>query len=97
MGSSHDTSLPLWQESSNAIAAYLKMSGFPVAEIKWDSEGCLWCFVDSKTLRQALASYQEGEALVDPKKYNRVFLETRSEMFASDPRPRPRVRQSSRR
>lgn len=86
MGSSNERNPRLYKDRRNAVAAYLKLSQFELVKVDWDETGCQWCFIDSADLRTAIAIYDEGSALVDPKEYNRVFLEVRSEMFATDPR-----------
>lgn len=69
-----------------AMATYLKLRGHSAQTITWLSGTCYWVFRVTDALLDAVELFTGGEAVVEPKEYNRVFTQTKREFYDSKSR-----------
>jgi len=78
-----------------ALATLLRIRGFEPDGFELNGTKALWVFTGDGELHATIRQYQAGEALVEPRRYNRVLRETRQRLFAFltanglPPRPNP--------
>lgn len=68
-----------------SMATYLKVKGHVTQMIDWKSGTCYWIFRISDLLLDEVDKFLAGEALIEPKEYNRVFTQTKREFYDSKP------------
>jgi hypothetical protein len=74
-----------YRVSDMALVCWLKIQGHDSQSVQWDAGVCHWIFRWSEGLMEEIDVFNLGEALVEPKNYNRLFQATRREFFDSDP------------
>lgn len=78
-----------------ALATTLRIRGFEPDGLELEGKKALWLFTGDGDLQATIRQYNAGEALVEPRRYNRVLRETRQKLFAFltanglPPRPNP--------
>ena len=65
-----------------ALATTLRIRGFEPDQFELEGEKALWIFTGDGELHATVRAYNAGEALVEPRRYNRVLRETRRGLFA---------------
>jgi hypothetical protein len=65
-----------------ALATTLRIRGFTQDGFELDGQKALWVFSGDGELHATIRQYNAGEALVEPRRYNRTLRETRRELFA---------------
>lgn len=73
-----------------AMSTYLKVRGHVAQTVEWQSGTCYWHFRISDLLLDEVDRFLAGEALIEPKEYNRVFTQTKREFYDSKPDERAR-------
>jgi hypothetical protein len=68
-----------------ALVTYLKMCGFSCQRTEWDGGTCYWYFMTGPKLLGAAETFASGEAVVEPREYNKIFGLTKHEFYDSDP------------
>src|SRR3954465_10838791 len=76
-----------WETQDMALAVYLRAIGKEM-RAEWRDGICYWSFKDTQELRQKISEYAIGEALVEPKRYNKAYGMSKREMFAAPGNPR---------
>jgi len=72
-----------------ALVTFLKCTGYTVQGVRLEGSTCYWFFRVSEGLIDAIDDFSSGDALVEPREYNRQFSQTKREMFElQDARPR---------
>lgn len=69
------------RSSDTALVAYLKSLGSSPVEIQMSQGTCYWFFERTPEIESAVETYAAGRALVEPSLYNRLFGETKRELF----------------
>jgi hypothetical protein len=64
-----------------ALATTLRIRGFAPDGFELQGEKAMWIFSGDGELHATIRSYNAGECLVEPKRYNRTLRETRRELF----------------
>lgn len=64
-----------------ALVTFLKCKGYTVQGVKLEGGTCYWFFRVSDGLIDAIDDFSSGDALVEPKEYNRQFSQTKRDMF----------------
>lgn len=86
-----------WVTDDLSLASFLSHNGHE-AEPVWDGNVCSFKFkIEGDRLLQLVSSYASGEALVEPRRYNRTFAEMKAKMFNHPDAPNRRPRAGSRR
>lgn len=75
-----------------AMSTYLKVKGHVAQQVDWKSGTCYWIFRASDLLLDEVDTFLAGEALIEPKEYNRVFTQTKREFYDSRPNPETKAR-----
>lgn len=68
-----------------SMATYLKVRGHVTQAVDWKSGTCYWIFRVSDLLLDEVDRFLGGDALIEPKEYNRVFTQTKREFYDSKP------------
>lgn len=72
-----------YRTSDMALVTYLRMEGFDVQDVILDeSSTCYWYFCQEPEFLQRVGVFRNGDARVEPKEFNRMFMVTKKEMFA---------------
>lgn len=64
-----------------ALATTLRIRGFEPDHFELEGEKVMWVFSGDGELHATIRAYNAGEALVEPRRYNRVLRETRRGLF----------------
>lgn len=64
-----------------ALATTLRVRGFEPDGLELDGETARWLFIGDGELHATVRQYNAGEAMVEPRRYNRVLRETRRRLF----------------
>jgi hypothetical protein len=73
-----------YRTSNMALVAFLKLQGHASQTVRWEGESCYWYFDKSDPLLDIVDTYMSGDALVEPREYNRVFGLTKKELATDD-------------
>ena len=84
------TEVQNYRTSDMALASFLKFSGHEPQQVGWEGDTCYWTFRETPNLLAVVDKFAAGEALVEPKEYNRLFGKTKREFFDSEPNPNRR-------
>lgn len=68
-----------------AMATYLKVQGHTSQRVIWEGGTCYWWFRINESLLDCVESFTNGDALIEPREYNRVFTQTKREFYDSKP------------
>lgn len=74
-----------YRTDNMGMASWLKMQGHTPQRVRWEDQTCYWYFDKSDLLLGSVDAFLEGEARVEPKEYNRIFLLTKREFWDSAP------------
>lgn len=66
-----------------AQVTYLKVRGFDAQAMSWEGQTCYWAFRVSDSLLDTIDEFTAGDALVEPREYNRMFSQTKREFYDS--------------
>ncbi len=86
-----ETDQETYRCSDMALVTYLKQNGHSVQAVKWDeeTETVHWTFMVIPSLMELINKFASGEALVEPREYNRLFQLTKRELYSqADPHRR---------
>lgn len=72
-----------YRTNDMAAVTFLKLKGHPVQEVIWQMETCFWVFRITEALLDDNEEFADGQARVEPREYNRVFGETKKELYNS--------------
>lgn len=72
-----------YRSSDMALVTYLRMNGHSVQEAEWNSTTCHWVFRANDHLLELTERFAKGDALVDPREFNREFAKTKAEFYNS--------------
>lgn len=70
-----------------ALVTFLKMRGHTVQDVTWSGQTCYWLFRVTDGLMDLIDDFVEGRARVEPREYNRMFSDTKRELYDSPGRP----------
>lgn len=68
-----------------ALVTFLKMRGYTAQEVRWEGSTCYWYFRVTDGLLDLIDDFTNGEALVEPRDYNRTFTQTKREFYDHKP------------
>lgn len=68
--------------SDMALVAYLTTRFINHCDIRMPERSAIWYFEESDELRQEVAEYSNGEAMVEPKEFMRGVARVRDEMYS---------------
>ncbi len=74
-----------YKTSDMALVTYLRMLGHAPQAFGWVSGTCTWTFTPAGNMMGEVDKFLAGEALVEPKEYNRLFASSKREMYDSRP------------
>lgn len=74
-----------YRTNDMAMVTFLKVEDHPVQKILWERGTCYWIFRISDALLDAIDSFTDREARIEPKEYNRVYGQTKKEFYDSAP------------
>jgi hypothetical protein len=74
-----------YRSNDMAMVTYLKICGHSVQRVVWESGTCYWVFWVSDTLLDQVEVFIGGNALIEPREYNKVFNQTKREFYDSKP------------
>lgn len=72
-----------YRTNNLALAAFLRHQGHAHQGMQWQGETCFWYFDKSDPLLEIVDKFFKGDALVEPRAYNKVFGQIRKELFDS--------------
>lgn len=79
----NDEEYEFHKSNDMALVTFLKMSGHSTQKTEFEGQTCYWFFRLSDDLVDKLDEFTSGEALVEPREYNRQFAHTKSEFWRS--------------
>jgi len=85
MSAAEAAEMPEFRSNDMALVTYLKMCGFSCQRTEWDGGTCYWYFMNGPRLLETAEMFATGEALVEPREYNKIFGLTKHEFYDSDP------------
>jgi hypothetical protein len=75
------STMKLLKTDDLALATTLRVRGFEPDGLELDGETARWLFTGDGELHATVRQYNAGEAMVEPRRYNRVLRETRRMLF----------------
>lgn len=69
-----------YRTNSMALVSFLKINDHTPQAIRWEGDSCYWYFDKSNNLMELVEEFMTGEALVEPREYNRVFGLTKRDL-----------------
>ena len=72
-----------YRTNEMSLATYLEMRGHALQVIRWESNTCYWVFRVTDAILDDIEDFSSGNALVEPREYNRVFTRVKREFYDS--------------
>lgn len=72
-----------YRTNDMAMATYFRLRGHSAQAILWLSGTCYWVFRITDALLDEIELFTGGNAVVEPKEYNRVFTQIKREFYDS--------------
>jgi hypothetical protein len=67
------------------MATWLRHSGFETQEVGFTKpekpQNCYWSFLLTARLAESVDQFQRGDALIEPRNYNRLYNECKRELY----------------
>lgn len=82
---SNDRTTEMYRCNDMALVSYLKMNSHSVQRSWWDQdeETVYWEFYKTPSLMDCVEKFTNGEALVEPREYNKQFQHTKRELYTN--------------
>lgn len=72
----------LFEKSNDmAMVTYLKLCGYAPQQVQWQGQTCYWFFRVTDGLLDGIDAFTSGNALVEPREYNRTFTQTKRDFY----------------
>lgn len=68
-----------YRTTDMGLASYLKLESFTPQAVVWSDESCYWIFRMNEAIDKAADVYLGGHALVEPRRYNAMYGNTKKE------------------
>ena len=64
-----------------ALVSYLKVLSHTPQEVIFEGQTCYWYFTETDGLMDAIDVFGAGDAMVEPREYNKHFAHTKREFW----------------
>lgn len=88
-----DDTVELFETNDISMGAWLRFCGFESQRVGFNKpekpNNCYWSFLLTTRLAECVDQFQRGDALIEPRTYNRFYNEGKRELYDAKARRRP--------
>lgn len=81
----------MFKTSDIALVAWLRYNGEEPDEVVWSNQVrvCYWMYQSNDDVKALINEFEEGDARPEIKRFNKIFGDTKQEMFRLRPAQQP--------